>query len=149
MLRTAFSTVMAGAVLLALAGPAVRAGGPAAAGQAPAANKAPDGQIALKKALLTVARNTYEQFLQRRRLGLADPGAETYYLWSRRWLDAQLDLAGNKEERAAAYRDHLGRMRDVEQKARAQARAGQAEGAGASAAEYFRLQAELWLARAK
>jgi hypothetical protein len=42
--------------------------------------------------------------------GAADIPCEELYRWSRRWLEAQLDLAGKREERTAALRDHLARM---------------------------------------
>jgi RNA polymerase sigma factor (sigma-70 family) len=118
---------------------------------APLAAGPPEGEAAskkLKEALLTAARKTYEETMARYRNANLE-GSESLYLWSRRWLEAQLDLAAAKDDRIAAYREHLDRMRSVEKIAKAFANAGQGRVSDASAAEYYRTQAEIWLEQAK
>jgi RNA polymerase sigma factor (sigma-70 family) len=110
--------------------------------------QAEGAEAALKKALVEEARKVYEQDVRQLKVAF-DIAAEDVYRWSRRWLEAQMDLAVNKEERMAALRDHLGRMKDLEKVMTAAARAGQRREADAAAGRYYRAQAELWLARAK
>jgi hypothetical protein len=121
------------------------AGAPPAAG---AAQDNTDAIMQLKKRMLDAARKTYEMDMLRfRNQQLA--GTDTLCLWSRRWLDAQVDLAKAKDERLPAYREHLERMRVVERMAKAYAATGQGRAADATAAEYSRIQAELLLVQAK
>jgi multidrug resistance efflux pump len=105
-----------------------------------------DAELALKKALVDEARKVYEQTVIRFRNGQgARP--DDLYPWSRRWLEAQLELAGSKEARVAALRDHLDRMKDLEKITKGLADTGQGRTADASAGRFYRIQAELWLAR--
>lgn len=106
-------------------------------------------QAALKKALVEEARKTYEMDYRRLEAAAGGITPEDLYRWSRRWLEAQLDLTGIKEERVAALRDHLKRMQELEKKTAALAQTGQGSTADASAGKFYRLQAELWLARGR
>ena len=81
--------------------------------------------------------------------GLQGSSAEELYTWSRRWLDAEVDLAANKEEKMAAHQRHLDRMKGLEKIAKAMVVTGQGRASDASAAVYYRTQAELWLTRAQ
>jgi hypothetical protein len=132
---------------------AVRAAGPSGqAAPSKEAGKQAGGageEARLRKALLDAARKTFKQEMERFRGGLASGNPEKLYLWSRRWLDAELDVAKTREARVAAYGDHPQRMRGLEKTAQAFARSGQGHTADAQAAEFFRIQAELWLVRAK
>ena len=71
--------------------------------------------------------------------GLSKP--EQVYLWSARWVDAE----GAK---AAAVDAHLDRMKSLELAVDKQVKAGLLSAADASAATYYRAEAELWSARA-
>jgi hypothetical protein len=53
-----------------------------------------------------------------------------------------LDAAGNPDERTAAHAAHVVRTKELEELAKAFARAGQAKQSDALAAEFYRLQAE-------
>ena len=74
------------------------------------------------------------------------------YQWSRRVLDSQSlpDDADRKDE-ILARQGHLDRMRELEQWETKNAATGLRGGStfGASAAEFYRIEAELWLAEAK
>ena len=78
-------------------------------------------------------------------------GIERLYQWSRRWMDAELALAGEADagagaagDKGAAVRAHLARMTGLRDTVRRRS-----EGAGepfARAADYYVAEAELWLA---
>jgi hypothetical protein len=145
--------LMLGASLLLCSLPLGPAPTGAAAGNEPGAAppaKAGPTEASLQKALEEQARKTYR--LNYKLIFEAGDGKlvpEDAYRWSRRWLEAALDRAGNREGRVAAYRDHLGRMRDLEQKTQTLWRAGQLRAVEAEAAVFFRTEAELWLTRAQ
>ncbi len=127
-------------LILALAAAPAVLFSPAQAGQ---------GQKANAKARLQAARKVYEGYLSRYKIGPSQPlDAEKLYQWSRRWLEAQQDLALKKADRVAAAEAHLARMRRLEQTMRDLARKEVApyEVAGA---EFYRLEAERWVAQAK
>jgi RND family efflux transporter MFP subunit len=130
------------ATLESLKGPAA-VNPPAAAGPG-----AGDMDTAAKKALLEAARKVYEFDAARARNGEA-VGAEDSYRWSHRWLEAQRDLTEAKAERVTAHRDHLERMKALENRTKALADAGQGRPSDAAAGRYYRIQAELWLEQAK
>ncbi len=114
---------------------------------APAAAQA-DETRPLKQKLMELAKKTFDMDLKRfRNAQLADTGR--LCTWSRRWMEAQLDLAKAKNERLAAYSAHVTRMREVARIARQFATTGQGRESDATAAEYSLVQAQLWLAEAK
>ncbi len=114
----------------------------------PGATGADRIETELKKELVAAAETTYKQDLARIK-GLQGSSVEELYTWSHRWLDAELDLAANKDERVAAHQRHLDRMKDLEKMAKAMAVTGQGRQSDATAAAYYRTQAELWLTRAQ
>ena len=71
---------------------------------------------------------------------------------SRRWLEAQYELAGTKEARIAAYREHFERMRRLEELVSDLVKEGlpkiRVTMIDVHACEYSRVQAELWLVQA-
>ncbi len=92
--------------------------------------------------------------------------AETFYLWSRRWMEAQRDgEGGSKAAEVAAIEGHLGRMRDLERGAIFKAMIKRINGKPPTdeslaaeieqipqfqtAIKFYRLEAEAWLAKAK
>jgi hypothetical protein len=129
------------------AAPGKRAGAPQEPASSP--GKPEDVEGPLKKALVEEARKTYELDLARLKGGSGGVPPEDLYRWSRRWVKAQLDLAGTKEERLAALRDHVERMKDLEKMTKALADTGQGSTADATAGRFYRAQAELWLTRAR
>jgi hypothetical protein len=121
-----------------------------AAGEQKEAATGPAGEkpAALQKGLLEAARKAYEfDALRSRNAEAVSP--EEIYLWSRRWVEAEVDLAKTKGARVDAHRDHLDRMKTLEARTKALAAAGQGREGDAVAGRYFRIQAELWLEHAQ
>ena len=71
------------------------------------------------------------------------------YVWSRLVLDSGRDIAAKPAEQIAALEDHLERMRKLESLIKKVRRLGFGRSYDVGASEYYRLEAELWLARAK
>jgi RNA polymerase sigma factor (sigma-70 family) len=67
-------------------------------------------------ARLEVAKGAYEGHWLAFQLGRGDE--QTVNLWSRRWLQAQLDLTNKKVDREAALQAHLERLKKVDEVAR-------------------------------
>jgi hypothetical protein len=74
---------------------------------------------------------------------------EDVYIWSVRWLNAQRDLANKKEEQIAALVDHLRRMQELKQRVENLAKAGMVLPTAVNAVEFYRVEAEVWLAQEK
>jgi hypothetical protein len=75
---------------------------------------------------------------------------EIPYRWSRRWLEAQRQLSAKQEVQVAAFRQHLDRMKGLEEVTRQQFRdGGRAKVYEINAAEYYVAEAAEWLAEAK
>ncbi len=124
----AISTIVAGISVLA-----VRAEAPAA-----------DDTEKLARERQKVAKEAYDLCLARV-TGGAGADAQGVYFWSERILTAELEMSTNDKERIAAHQGHFDRMLDFEKTtARALRRDYRVV-----AAEYFRIDAELRLARAK
>jgi hypothetical protein len=71
------------------------------------------------------------------------------YVWSRIVLDSRRDLAKKPAEHIAAVEGHLDRMRRLESLIKKVRRLGFGRSYDVGASEYYRLEAELWVARAK
>jgi hypothetical protein len=71
------------------------------------------------------------------------------YLWSVRWLEAEREATTQPAERTAAYEGHRKRMRLLDDSVRARLRAGAVAPVEAPAAEFYRVEADIWLRRAK
>lgn len=100
------------------------------------------------QARLASAQKAYELALQQQTQLLAmDP--EFLALWSRRWLEAQRELATSKDQQIAALEAHLGRLRNLEKFAKRLSATGQGRQTDAVVAEYHRLEAEQWLSQVK
>jgi hypothetical protein len=121
---------------------ALAAACPALAEPAAAPPKAPK-QLLEKR--LEAARKVYEQNLVRLKAAQGQPSE--LFGWSERWLEAELALADKQAERVKALNDHLDRTREVERIAATYARSGQGRQADADAATYYRLEAEIRLAK--
>ena len=68
-------------------------------------------------------------------------------IWSRRRMEARLDLSKTKAERVAAAREHLDEMARVEQLVNRMYQAGQVDKMARMDAEYRRWEAQSWLER--
>jgi hypothetical protein len=120
------------------------------AGAALAPRLADDSQDprSIVKAQLEAARLTYEMTLTRAQNGQAlEP--EQLYRWSVRWMEARRDLSPDKADQVAALEAHHARMQKLEMLAKGLAKVGHGKTSDATAAEYYRLEADLWLARVK
>jgi RNA polymerase sigma factor (sigma-70 family) len=95
--------------------------GPAGAPQAapgPRADGKAGGQLhRLATARLDAARAAYEGHWARYELGRGPE--EAVHLWSRRWLQAQLDLSDKQEQRDAALASYQERLKKTDEMARA------------------------------
>jgi hypothetical protein len=107
-----------------------------------------DASPALLKARLDAARKTYE-WLSKNYIESRPPLGELLYRWSCRWLDAEREMSGRQEDRVAAYRAHLRRMRDLERVARDRFRNRFVPVEEDTAAQFYLAEAEIWLERAK
>lgn len=68
------------------------------------------------------------------------------YVWSRLVLDARRDMGETPADRRAALEGHLDRMRKLENLVRRVRRLGFGRSYDVGASEYYRLEAEHWLA---
>ena len=119
----------------------------AASAPPPPASTEPVVPVTLSRARVDAARKTYAVLASDYRLGWL-PWSEPVYRWSRRWLDAERDLASRDEERLAAVKAHLQRMRDLDRITQARFRRQDTTVDESTAAQYFRLEAEVWLYQA-
>lgn len=115
-------------VLIALASPAVAA---------------PDAKQ-LAKDRVVAAEKVYQGTLTALKSGRAT--SEAAYVWSTRWLDAEL-ATGKAAKQALA--DHAARMTALEAELAKNMQAGTASTTDHDATVYFKLEAELWALRGK
>ncbi len=114
---------------------------------APAPANEPDTIASLGQARHQAAVKQYEEtwsYYQQARID-----SYQVYVWSKLILDARNDMAAKPGEHLAALEDHLNRMKKLEQLIKKIRRIGFGRSYDVGAAEYYRLEAELWLARAK
>jgi len=71
------------------------------------------------------------------------------YLWSRLLLDASKGASVRPDRRIAAFEEHLDRMRKLEALIKKVRRLGFGRSSDVGASEYYRIEAECWLAEAK
>jgi hypothetical protein len=114
------------------------------ADQTPASNKL----TRLRKAKVEAARQTYQVAWQNYKDGLVPP-VEVPYRWSRRWLEAERELTDGKAEQITACKSHLERMREMERIERELRRSRLNPVNELTAAEFYRVEAEIWLAQAQ
>ena len=70
------------------------------------------------------------------------------YVWSRLLLDARKGVS-DRPDRIAAYEEHLDRMKKLETLIKKVRRLGFGRSSDVGASEYYRIEAECWLAEAK
>jgi site-specific recombinase XerD len=102
----------------------------------------------LAKAKVDAARRTYEVVWKNNKEGLA-PFAELAYRWSRRWLEAELELSDKKTDQLAAYQAHRERMRELARITRDRYRNRYNTIEEATATDYYNAEAEVWIEQAK
>jgi hypothetical protein len=106
----------------------------------------PTSPADIAKARSELAAKAFASTLSRFEVGSAN--VEDVARWSLRWLDASLDGATGRAV-TTALAGHAARMKDLDDKAIAASNTGRTYGADADAATYFRLEADLWVARGK
>jgi len=84
------------------------------------------------------------QYYQQSRVGSFD-----VYAWSRLLLEAKRGVSGRQADQIAAYEEHLDRMKKLETLIKKVRRLGFGRSSDVGASEYFRIEAEYWLAEAK
>ena len=113
----------------------------------------PQGQDLRKQAPLAEARHAAAhkqfdliwQYYQQSRVESFD-----VYLWSRLLLDAKKGSAATRpEKQITAFEEHLDRMKRLETLIRKVRRLGFGRSSDVGASEYYRIEAECWLAEAK
>jgi hypothetical protein len=95
------------------------------------------------------ARKAYEAWWANYR-DRAAPG-EWVYLWSKRWLGAEKELASQHNDLVAAYEAHFERMRELEGIVSRMQRAkpGLARIDELSTTRFYRIEAEIWLEKSR
>ena len=112
----------------------------------------PQGQEARKQPRLAEARynaalqqfDLIWQYYQQSRVESFD-----VYVWSRLLMDASKGLNDRPDKRIAAYEEHLDRMKKLETLIKKVRRLGFGRSSDVGASEYYRIEAECWLAEAK
>jgi hypothetical protein len=102
----------------------------------------------LVKAKVEAARKTYQVIWKNNKEGLV-PFAELAYRWSKRWLEAEVELSDKKEDQVAFYQAHKDRMRDLARITRERYRNRVNTIEEATATEFYIAEAEVWLEQAK
>jgi hypothetical protein len=93
------------------------------------------------------ARRTYEvKWLNYRERRASE---DALYLWSVRWLEAEKQLSDQPADQVAAVKAHYDRMRELDRLIRKLQAAGQTTIDEVSAAEFYRIEAEVWLLQAR
>jgi len=101
------------------------------------------------KEKLHASNNAYEiAWAQFKPFDLSKGDGEKVYRWSRRWMEAQRDMATNKIENLAAIKAHFDRMRRLEEEVQNYAR-GTIPFQQMEATRFYRAEAEAWLAEEK
>jgi hypothetical protein len=98
------------------------------------------------EARLKLARTALEAVRVNLARGLYKPGErDPISIWSRRRLEARLDLSATKQERVSAAQEHLDEMKAAERLVSRMYETGQIDLLAKLDAEYRRLEAESWL----
>ena len=112
------------------------------------AEKGPDTAREVAKARLDAARAAFDKLVAAQRNG-APMDPELRFRWSQRILGAECDLAKDQASIVAAYKGHLDRMIELERITGNFVKTGVLRTYEGSAANYFRLDAEERLLRAR
>jgi hypothetical protein len=130
--------------LLAMAG--LMAGGQVVrAAQEPTQGPSANAQARLKLAMTAIEAVRTAVGRGRFNAGERDP----IVIWSRRRLEAKIDMSTSKTERVAAAQEHLDEMRKMEESVARLTAAGELDRLSLMDAQYRRLEAEKWLEQQK
>jgi hypothetical protein len=101
-----------------------------------------------EKELVKVCKQGFDAVMNEIESGRSLPD-EKVCVWSRRWLHAQLAVTRKPADAITAYKDHLKRTKEVERIAKIQYKEGKITIVVYTTAQYYRVQAEIWLAKAQ
>jgi hypothetical protein len=94
---------------------------------------------------LNAAQNAYDAVWAKfKPFDLAKGDGEDVYRWSRRWMEAEREMAKSKAERLTALQGHFERMKKLEQEVQMYAR-GTIPFQQLAATQFYRAEAALWL----
>jgi hypothetical protein len=113
----------------------------------PQAKEAPKPAPAMAEVRLQAAVKQYDltwQYYQQNRVDTRD-----VYLWSRLLLDARQTVSNRPADRLRDFEEHLDHMRKLEALIKKIRRLGFGLSSDIGASEYFRIEAESWVAEAK
>ena len=117
---------------------------------APPAKAETKDPLTLAKARAAAAQKVYEAgWLLRESEPARAPGFDFFYVWSRRWAKAEREACKDIAGQVAALERHWERMKKLEQMTKKLAQRGFAARYEVPIAEFYRLEAEGWLAKAK
>jgi hypothetical protein len=102
----------------------------------------------LLRTKIEAARKTYDVFWKDYKEGLI-PVVEVVYRWSRRWLEAELELSEKKADQVSAYQAHLNRMLDLARVAHDRYRVRTNTIEEVTSTEYYIAEAEAWIELAR
>jgi hypothetical protein len=115
-----------------------------------AAPKAAEGSAEVAQARVKLAQEGLKAVRQNISRGGFHAGErDPVYVWSRRRYEARQELARTKADRIAAAQEHFDEMSEVERLVEQIHKAGEVDPLSLMDAQYRRLEAETWLARAK
>jgi hypothetical protein len=126
--------------LLVLGGLALAAGGRAVRA---AGDRKPSATTEARLKLAQAAVEAVRAHISRTEFNAGE--RDPLVIWSRRRLEARLDLSTTKAQRVAAAREHLDEMKGLEQTVIRMHEMGQIDRLTRMDAEYRRLEAENWL----
>jgi outer membrane protein TolC len=104
----------------------------------------PEGKLTTRELIQArrdLARSQYDRTVASYQAG-REIGPDALSVWSRRWMEAEVELAGRKSDRVAAAEAHADRMRVLKDLARARYQAGVAGSDDMAEAQYHYLEAE-------
>jgi hypothetical protein len=114
---------------------------------APAPPEEPSKLSALAEARYRAALKQYEttwSYFQQARID-----SYQVYVWSRLVLDCRRDMSAKPADRIVAIEEHLARMKKLEELIKKVRKLGFGRSYDVGASEFYRLEAEFWLARAR
>src|SRR5262245_6097653 len=92
----------------------------------------------LAEARVKAAKRGYDALFEPAKNGSGVwPSPEVVYLWSRRWLEAELDVADKPTSQRTAYREHRDRMNEIVERHRHLPSSAPASVSYQTSAEYF------------
>lgn len=114
----------------------------------------PDPQSQSANARLAAAQTVYEGYATRMKQAQLDRrglGHDLEFLcaWSRKWVEAESAIDKAKAKQVAAYAAHVDRIKSLEAMSQAAYKAKELAKYELAMVQYYRVEAEQWLAEAK